>query len=367
MKADAEGSRWPWLAAIERPHQVLGWNLAQWETAIRQTRRLRLLSRLAESIDALGLLGQVPELPARHLTAGLRTSRYRTMLTRWTASRVAAALHDIDVPLIALKGAAYMAQGLTIAQGRLPSDLDILVPRTRLPEVAALLQQAGWAEVALDERDRAYYSEWTHEMPPMRHPVLEVELDLHHHVIPPMKGLEFNADRLFDRALPSTWPRWQVLAPEDQVLHSAAHLFFDAEPIERIRDLLDLDGLLRHFGGLDATFGDRLARRGVELGLTEPLALACHFCHKWFDTPLPAALATAGAIASTGRHRRLCALFAHLLAPAELDAPRPLGQRLAATALLARYHWRRMPLPVLVPHLLRKAMQRRPAAAGPKA
>ena len=59
-----------------------------------------------------------------------------------------------------------MAQGLPIAAGRLPSDLDILVPRTALPAAQNSLAAAGWRTVDMDEHDRLYYEDWSHEVPP---------------------------------------------------------------------------------------------------------------------------------------------------------------------------------------------------------
>ena len=67
-------------------------------------------------------------------------------------------------PRVLLKGAAYIGQDLPIAAGRLPSDLDILVPQAHLPDAQARLTQAGWNAVALDDHDRRYYYEWSHEV-----------------------------------------------------------------------------------------------------------------------------------------------------------------------------------------------------------
>ena len=59
---------------------------------------------------------------------------------------------------------------------------------------------------------------------------------------------QIDADALLGRLQPSKWHPWQVLHPVDQVLHCAAHLFLDSDLRDRIRDLVDLDGLFRHFG-----------------------------------------------------------------------------------------------------------------------
>jgi hypothetical protein len=111
-------------------------------------------------------------------------------------------------------------------------------------------------DAELDAHDQRYYREWSHEVPPMQHPVHAVELDLHHNILPPVARTTVDADRLLQRLRPSRWAPWSVFDPADQMLHSAAHLFLDAEPRDRVRDLVDLDGLGRHFGQHDGRVDD---------------------------------------------------------------------------------------------------------------
>ena len=353
-----------WLQALRTPAAALAWTLTDWERVVRLSRRLRLLGRLAESVDTAGLMHQVPEQAARHLRAELQYSRWRTTHLLWALERLGAHLEGIGCPLVLLKGAAYIGQDLPIAAGRLPSDIDILVPREHLTDAQARLVRAGWSETELDEHDRRYYHEWSHEVPPMRHGLHGLELDLHHNILPPVAHTHVDAALLLARLQPSRWPQWQVFQPHDQVLHSAAHLFHDSEARDRMRDLVDLDGLLRHFGALPG-FWDGLPDRARQLGLAEPLALACHFAQRWLQTPVPAA-AEAGlrAIAPSPLRRAwLHPLLATILTPTEPDEAPPWRQGAAAQVLLVRYHYRRMPLRILVPHLWHKARARRLAAA----
>lgn len=353
-----------WLQALRSPLLALDWTLAEWERAVRLSRRLRLLGRLAESVEAAGLMSQVPAPAARHLMAELQYSRWRTTHLLWALERLGAQLGGAGFPLVLLKGAAYIGQDLPIAAGRLPSDVDILVPREHLADAQARLQSAGWAETELDEHDRRYYNEWSHEVPPMRHGLHGLELDLHHNILPPVAHTHVDATLLLAQLQPSRWPLWQVFHPHDQVLHSAAHLFHDSEARDRMRDLVDLDGLLRHFGAT-AGFWDGLPGRARELGLTEPLALACHFAQHWLQTPIPTA--TRQSLHASGpsglRRAWLHPLLEALLTPTEPDEAPPWQQDLAAQVLLLRYHYRRMPLRILVPHLWHKSRARRQEAA----
>jgi hypothetical protein len=344
-----------WLRALRKPEVALDWSLAEWERVVRLARRLRLLARLAESLMVAGLIERVPQQPRRHLIAAQRLSQWRTAAMRWTLERVATMLGDAAYPRVLLKGAAYIGQDLPIAGGRLPSDLDILVPRAHLLDSQARLTEAGWRTVELDEHDRRYYYEWSHEVPPMTHPLLRMELDLHHNILPPIARTHVDADALLDHLRPSKWSSWRVLDPVDQVLHSAVHLLYDSELRDRIRDLADLDGLLRHFGAAP-DFMSRLPDRARTLGLQEPLALACHFCVNWLETPIPADVLEQIESIGPGRLRRawLLPLLGTALMPTEPDDLPPLRQDIAAVVLLARYYRQRMPLRLLVPHLWHK-------------
>ena len=360
--------RFAWLQALRQPQCALEWSLPEWERVVRLARRLRLLSRLAEGLTNAGLIDAVPVQARRHLIAEMRLSRWRIQAVVWTLERMEAALGNAGYPRVLLKGAAYIGQDLPIATGRLPSDLDILVPVGELQDALSRLERAGWSAAELDEHDRRYYRDWSHEVPPMRHALHAVELDLHHNILPPLARTHVDAGRLFERLQASKWGSWQVLCPVDQVLHSAAHLFHDSEARDRLRDLVDLDGLLCHFSR-DPAFWSELPQRAQALGLTESLALACHFCVRWLGTPVPqSCLQAAAALGPPARRRAwLLPLWSQVLTPTEPEDEPSNVQGLAATVLLARYHLHRMPVRLLLPHLWHKVRPSRLACPAPGA
>jgi hypothetical protein len=339
-----------WTAALREPHLALAWTPAEWDRVVRLARRLRLLARLAEALAAGGLLDAVPDGPRRHLVADRRVSRLRIAAMCWAIERIGAATADIAAPKLLLKGAAYVGQGLPNAAGRLPSDLDILVPREFLGAVRARLAEVGWRETALDAHDRRYYEEWSHELPPMRHALHTIELDLHHDIVAPVARDAVDVASLIALRRPSGLPGWSVFDPADQVLHSAAHLFLDSELRDRVRDLVDIDSLLRHFSAGEPGFADRLAARACKLGLARPLALAFDLCGDWLGTPVPAE-ARARLPTATAALR---ACFAAVLRPVEPGARTTPAARAAAWLLLLRHHHRRLPLRLLVPHVWHK-------------
>jgi hypothetical protein len=359
-RAQSNRTELGWLAALGEPARVLAWTLTDWEHNLRLARRLRLLGRLAEALDAAALFAAVPERPRRHLVAELRYARWRGTAMRWVLDRVSATLADLNAPRLLLKGAAYVGQGLSLGVGRLPSDVDILVPKASVDRARALLIGAGWEEAELDTHDQRYYREWSHELPPMRHPVHGLELDLHHDILPPVSKVRVDISLLLADAQPaSAMPGWHVFSRRDQILHAAAHLFHDSELRDRIRDLVDIDVLLR-LGTTETGFWDSLLQRSVQLGLQESLALALVLCQRWLDSPVPeAVLERARADGLPGPLRLwLPALMSTALYPVSPDALPSWQQHAAARLVLLRHHLGRMPLHMLMRHTAHKLLRR---------
>jgi hypothetical protein len=235
----------------------------------------------------------------------------------------------------------------------LASDVDILVPREQLEVVEKALLQAGWETTKPDRYDQRYYRKWMHELPPLQHRERRSLLDVHHTVLPltgrlhpdPME-IRSAARRLGDGDL------W-VLSPEDMLLHSATHLFHDDDLSGGLRDLFDLDDLLRHFAATDPAFWERLPLRAAEQGLGRPLFYALRYCRQLLGTPIP------DGVARSWRPSRAVQVFMDGLVVRALTGGshvRPsVGTRLAHWVMYARAHWLRMPLRLLLPHLFRKS------------
>lgn len=368
MALPGTDGRLAWLQALNTPELALGWSLADWERVVRLARRMRLLARLACRLQAAGLLDRLPQPVQQHLRGEQHLSQARITGVLWAIERIGITLAGTPWPKVLLKGAAYIGQDLAIAQGRLPSDLDILVAREHLAACQQQLQAAGWQPPDMDAHDQAHYTEYGHEVPPMQHPLHDVELDLHHNILPPRNGTLLPVERLLARAQPSRFPGWLVFQPVDQVLHSAAHLFHDSALRDRVRDLIDLDGLFQQFAATPG-FWAALVARAHELGLDEPLGLALPLCAQWLHTPVPADVLAAVRPAGLGRLQRaaLLWLFAQALLPDEPDADPGLARRLATRLLFVRFHLRRLPLRRLLPHVWHKLLKSRRVATPPAA
>ena len=152
-----------------------------------------------------------------------------------------------------------------------------------------------------------------------------------------------------------------VLPPVDMLLHSATHLFHEGEFDNALRDLFDLDAMLRSVqsNAIDAGFWDALVARAAKLGLARPLYYALRYTTLMLDTPVPAEV-----IKSAGTARPAAGI-AWLMDACYLRALQPVHSstdgfavRAARFALYLRSHWIRMPLHLLMLHLGRKAFMR---------
>jgi hypothetical protein len=277
----------------------------------------------------------------------------------WEIDCIRCALDKVDTPVVLLKGAAYVAAGLPPAPGRLFSDVDIMVDRRQLPAVEAALFASGWISQERNAYNDRYYRRWMHELPPLQHVHRGTSIDVHHTITPPTSRFSVDGTRLLaDAQELAGQPRLSVLAPADMVLHSAAHLFQEGEFGHGLRDLLDLNDLLLHFGAR-AAFWPELLDRADALRLQVPLAHALTHVARLFGTRAPAALTERVQELDSGviRGRLMASLLRVALRPEHPSCDGPYST-LARGLLYLRSHWLRMPVHLLTYHLGRKLFMR---------
>lgn len=345
-------------AAVRDPQGLLSLTDDAWDLVIRQGRSAGLLGHLAAMLADSGELARVPAQPRGHLASAQALVRHQTRAVRWEARKICAALGGLAIPIVALKGMAYVLADLPNARGRMFSDIDILVPEDALPRVEGALMLNGWSTVEHDAYDQRYYRTWMHELPPMRHMRRGTVIDVHHAILPRTARIRVDSPRMRTAAIPvAGFSNLFVFEPVDMVLHSATHLFNEGELDKGLRDLVDLDLMLRHFARTDG-FWSRLQRRAAEVGLERPLHYGLRHAVRVLDTPVPAAMRTAaeswGPPAPLGR--LMDALFTRALRPNHPSTADALT-RLARWLLYVRGHWLRMPAHLLIYHLARKAIR----------
>lgn len=343
---------------------------ATWELLLAQARVGSLWARLGEHAAAHDL-ADLPAPVALHLAAGRKVGQAVRTTVSAEVLRLAAPLAAAGLPCVLLKGAAYLAADLPPARGRVFADIDILVPQADIGRAELTLLAAGWVCQGIDAYDMRYYRRWMHEIPPLTHVHRHSVIDLHHTITPPTSSFAVDGARLLAhaRCIDAARNLW-VLQPVDMVLHSAVHLFSEGEFDHGVRDMLDMLDLVRHFSAADAGFWPHLLARAAELRLQRPLHHALQALHLLFGHQVPAVHAAAvRALQPPAPQRWMMAwLLARALKPPHPACHQP-GDGFAHWLLYVRSHWLRMPLRLLVPHLLRKAWMRRfppdsPAAEG---
>ena len=345
------------LQVVVEPERMAGLSLADWDRLLPQALRAGLMSRLAVLAAARGLVEGLPEPVRRHFSAAATAAERQRQAVAWEARMLDQALAADGVPGVLLKGAAYVMADLPPAQGRLFADVDLLVPKAALARAESTLMLHGWVSGHHSAYDQRYYRQWMHELPPMQHIRRQSNLDVHHDLLPETARLKTRPDLILAASTPL--PGFASLCVprlEDLVLHSATHLFHEGEWGHGLRDLVDLDALLRHGQARPDWWPDLLARARA-LNLTAPLALALRYAHRLLRTPVPREiLAELGAGGRSLSWLLRDGLFLRGFASVHPSCQLP-GNGLAGFILYVRAHALRMPPRLLLPHLAYKAWQ----------
>lgn len=345
------------VLVLRAPAGIEGFSLSDWDLILRQALAANLTAGLWAALDDAGVIDRVPAQARRHLEWARRLAERHADAVHWEVAQIAAALRKLALPLILLKGAAYVASGAPAARGRLFSDIDILVPKDQLPAVESALLMHGWRGGHHDDYDQRYYREWMHELPPMQHFKRQTMIDVHHAILPPTARDHPDPVLLRQAAVtvPADLPlRLQTLDPVDMLLHSATHLFYDGETDKALRDMVDIDRMLRAFDGAQ---WQGLPARAVALELQRPLFYALRYAAWLFDSPVPADVMAAAAANGSPNGALLAlmdALFQRALLPDHASCNRA-GSGLSRFLLYIRGNWLRMPPLMLTRHLFHKA------------
>ena len=368
------------VAALRQPATLQALDDAQWSRLVATARACNLLGALAAQLQAARSSAahsqaaqvQVPRAAARHLAGALQLSARQRLSVQWEAHTLQAALGGLGVPVVLLKGAAYVMapNSPPLGAGRLFGDIDVLVPRAALGDVESALMLDGWVTAKADAYDQRYYREWMHEIPPMQHIRRNTVIDVHHTILPLTARNAPDPARIIARATPlRELPAVHVPAPEDLLVHSITHLVHEGELHNGLRDLHDIHSMLQRFGN-DTGFWPRLLASGAGNDLAGPLLLGLRLVQAVFGSVVPPEVLAAlhEEAAPRWRRRWLLAAYARGLRPVADDAADAAGAA-ARLAIFLRSHALRMPLPLLVRHLSIKAWkgwmpQDRPAAGG---
>lgn len=328
-----------------------------WEVLIRQARRVNLLSRIAVFLQDTHVLNNIAEQPRLHFLNAIKLSEANARSAKWEVQEVYKALNHVDIDFVILKGAAYVYAGKSAGKGRLFTDTDILVVKNTLLNAEKSLIKKGWFTSTLDKYTQKFYRDWMHEVPPMQHLGRQTTLDIHHTIIPPTSRLKPQPIKLWQTAdAIQDKPGLFVLSPFDMIIHSATHLFHEGEFEQGLRDISDLDLLIKEAINKNEDW-DGLLTRAKELDLVKPTYYALNFTKKILYTPVPAeVIAKASVLAKMNLFdvKLMDVLYGKALVTNHLTG-KVRGQGFARWLLYIRSHWLKMPIYLLLPHLSRKA------------
>jgi hypothetical protein len=324
------------VRALRDPQSVV--DSCDWDALIATARAEQLIGSLAHRLQEIRAPERVVALLAMHRADAERT-RVQAL---WEAEMCRRALAPLGVPVVLLKGTAFHAAGLAAAAGRSVGDLDILVPRERIDDVEQALLAAGWERMKpVGDYDDLYYRRWMHELPPLIHRERDRMIDVHHTILPLTARRRPDAAALIADgvALPDGL---RVLAPADMVVHAAAHLIADGDMAGGLRNLWDIDLLLREFG--DEAFWSELGAKAALHQLVGPVRRAVRLSARLYRTPVPS---------SWEGMRAMDGLFVR-----RLLARNGWGRQtrpVLRAGFYVRGHLMRMPPLMLARHLWRKA------------
>ncbi|HYJ83842.1 MAG TPA: nucleotidyltransferase family protein [Allosphingosinicella sp.] len=335
-----------------------------WTSLIAVARAESLAGSLAWRLEGQALPARVETLLESARSDG-EAGRVQAL---WEAEMAGRALAPLGVPAILLKGTAYAAAGLEAGRGRSIGDLDILLPRSALPDAERALLAAGWEWVKEDPYDDLYYRRWMHELPPLIHRERDRMIDVHHAILPLTARPKPDMAAMIEARVELAGGL-SVLSPADMVVHAAAHLFADGDLAGGLRNLWDIDRLVREFGERDPGFLSALRLGAESHGLLAAVARAIRLAHHIYKTPIQFPIRCQAPNSSslnwngsgkeeTGYRITLAdrIYLRRLLARDGWGRPTRTAVRLG---FYVRSHLLRMPPPLLARHLWVKARRKR--------
>lgn len=343
------------LQAIRSPEKIKSFTLSNFETLVRQASAADLLAYLDYLFRKQCLMDCLPDKFLEHMEAAVCYAEAQYKEVVWEVSKVEQALSSCEIPVVFLKGVAYQLLDLPFAKRRLFADVDILVPAEKLNCVENALKRNGWSFGDVSDYDNRYYRQWMHELPPLRHIVRNTLLDVHHTIIPVTSRLHPNPELLMADSIRITDETY-VLSSVDMLLHSATHLFHEGEFKHALRDLVDIHELLQLFSK-ESGFWDDLYQRAVQQQLLRPLYYAVYFTSEVLNTPIPNDFLAKMQTIKPGFFADLTMKKLFPLAALSYHSScSRRGHLIVKWLLYIRGHYLRMPLYLLIPHLIRKSI-----------
>jgi hypothetical protein len=338
------------ISLFLQPERVLEFTPAQLSKVIVVLRQQKILARMCCRIQQAGVFEQLDEQSQRHfLNAKHIADRQREQVLN-EAQDLVKTLDLVAEYLIFLKGAAYSMCGGVVGEGRIYSDIDILVPQKDIKACEKRLIINGWYGDEISDYDDKYYRKWAHEIPPMTHGRRGTIIDIHHNIVPLISKSSLNVDLLLEHK-EEIAPGIYVLSASAQLVHAAIHLFRNEDYIGSFRDLTDLYLMLE---SQDFEFYLQSIALAKQVGFLPELKLAIRYVHRLLGLDVPCEASKQLYQQDNIKQWANDAIFTKVLLPQHSlmkGTSTPILHGLAAI----RGHILKMPLHILIYHLSVKA------------
>ena len=255
-----------------------------WQRLVPLADRHGLSPLLYRCLEASGLETQVPESAWLAMQDAYRTGASRSAVQYHALAQVLQALHALDIPVIALKG-AHLAEIIYESIALRPmGDLDILVQQTDLDQTAQVLVELGYvpsqpivieAEIELAKHLPAFHRAGS-------------TIEVHWKLAPDEKPFQIDVGGLWERAEPAQMAGVQalVLAPEDLLLYLCLHIAYIHRFAVGLKAFYDIVEVLRHYE--ERMDWEQVQRRAGQWGVSKAVYLTFHLTAQWWGLSLPA-------------------------------------------------------------------------------
>jgi hypothetical protein len=213
------------LTATELPA-----NEAEWQNVLRLSGTHLVTPLLGWAAREQGLISMLPSDVREYLDAVCALNLHRNRQCEDQLIHLAQVLNSIDVRPVLLKGAAALVSGLypTSAE-RIITDIDVLIPAQRLPDILDRLGIAGYQPVAeeggLPKAENLMRQH--HHYPPLQSPDWPAKVELHVHPVDLSATRLLSAAEVSREAKPVPWRGGELSLPSPThfLMHNVIHAF----------------------------------------------------------------------------------------------------------------------------------------------
>ena len=279
---------------------------------------------LHRALQSGGALAGLPDHVRTRLEEERRATAFVNLRKLGEFRRIARALRERDIPVIALKGLHLAEPSYRDISLRLMNYLDLLVPRSQRRRALATLQMQGYGfqEEALEYGLKEDRLDATESMLNGKYHVsltnrrIGTVVEIHWTLADPLYPYTPPLEDIWCSAVPANVGDADtlVMSPEFLLLHVCAHLAYNHIFAFSLRALCDIAEIVRAHPALDwAAVDDQGRRHGWRVGVAAALRLARD--HVGAQVPADALAAIGGDALDP---ELLAAALAHLLAFAEI-------------------------------------------------